>query len=539
MKRSLLLTLSLYSGLYELVRCAVTIIPSFKAEPKEALDSTRLITCKSPVSSFEACQRRFRSYSDIDFKERAACEKKTKFEDVRYGSFYEFLRYTVIIDDIALIHLLEQTILKKQLNFPLIYFWLMLDKLMREPSIFDSDALIEYVFLVVKLSKASCDSAFYKQAMETLKHAIKSHKPPIILRTLMKFLAPQMTEADSLAIFQFICATMNTNNSKGNFSKDFQVLAVALEELDHLGWFRHIYTNGNDENEFKALIILSAFYFLFLKADSVDIIDPVIEILDTCVFDVNRENMEIISKFLKLTDFCTCFERESEIFKRRAKLFKYALSRFEIEPENFVEQTNLAVERFSLGLVEAFLLYTESLMNNQDLLCISILNAIYASSVEIAVLILTYRPITIDEFAATWRNTPGTIRSKFNSVRVHTIMNLIKLSEEFDHDFSDYKATVNEVGLTVHPFPQPDEYENIAKRFSKLVSADVLNNYFIARIILSRYFGVSFYSSRIKYEYDSSPIWREVASAVNTILFMKKSQHRVHYVEPGKERTFY
>lgn len=523
MKKSLL-TLIFF---LRIIQCAINIFPKFE-EIKETSpeDISKVDEHACPLT---ACQRRFRAYSDVDFNERAACDKKTKHEGVKYGNFFEFLRVKIIESDLKFVEIFEKSILEHQLNFPLLKLWLMMDKLMRDPSISKNEALIEYILLVVKLTKDSCDSTLFKPALESLKHAIRSRKPAIILKTLMKFLKPHMNQKESLTVFKIIYTSMP---STGNFSKDLKTFLVALEELDPIGWFDYIFNEGLTV---PSHVLLSPFYFLLSKHEQPQqIIAPVYEILENCVFDQNRDNLKTLSKFIEMTDFCSGGEVN---FERKSEIFKFILSKFEIEAADYENQFNSAVERKFTSLVEVFLLYTEILTQDSDTLGHHILNALYTSTNEIAVLIITYRPICADELSALWKNLPFYVKLKFKSVRIGVIIDLLKLANDFDSDYADVVEYTNKDGFIIHPFPEPEEYEHIAKKPANSVSPSVLNNNWIARIILSKYFGISFTSTRINYEYDSSPIWREVAGAVNSFLFIKKSNHRVYYDEEQRPRN--
>jgi hypothetical protein len=524
-----------------ILKCAVTIFPKFEEE-KEIIPVNFGIS-KGPVEQFcalTACQRRFRAYSDVDLQEREACENKTKYEDVRYESFYEFLRLKIIESDVTFIETLEKSIIRNQLNFPLFKLWLMMDKLMIEPSISNENrnnaALIEYLFLVLKLTRKEeegpYDPNLFNLGLNSLKHAIRSNKPPIILKTLMKFLKPKMTGKENLKIFKIIETSMP---STGNLLKDFKAFSVALEELDPIDWFDYMYNEGLDDNEFPYHVLLSPFYFLLSKhSKNPEIIVKVKEILDNCAFDQNRENMEILSKFIELSDFCSGGEENLSI---KTEIFEFILMKFEIEVDGYENQFNLAVERSCLHLVEAFLIYTEVIQDDSDIICTSVLNSLYFSTTnEMAILIITYRSIFADELTAMWKSLNFYDKLKLNCIRVGTIIELLKLSNDFDSDYADFEEFSKD-GLIIHPFPEPEEYEIIANRRGSAVSSSVLNNSWIVRIILAKYYGISFCSTSIRYEYDSSPIWREVAGTINSLLLIKNSKHRVYFDEGLRTRN--
>lgn len=522
-----LLTLFLFA---RILKCAVTIIPKFEEEiaTTQSLSVCNGFEGDDQVSTLAAYRRSFRAYSDVDFNERGAFKNKTKFEDVEYENFFEFLRLKIIESDLIFIEKLENLILNNQLNFPILKLWSMLEKLMREPSISNSEALIEYIFLVIKLSINSSDSIIFKPALESLKHAIRSHKPPIILKTLMNFLRPQLNREESLKIFKIIYSSMSNEIPKpGRLPKDFSSLIVALEELDPIDWFEYMYNEGLDEHDFPSYVLLSPFYFLLSNADSEALCGLVMDILDNSLFGPSIESMELISKFIKLTDFCTRPIGDEESLKRKCEIFKFILMKFDIEAVNYENEFILSVSRNHSSLVEAFLIYTKILLEDSKTPPFSILNVIYPSTNEMAVLFMTYRPVYADHLITVWENLPCHLKIKFSSVRVEIMIDLLKLSNDFDSDFTNVTKSINEDGFIIHPFPEPEKYEIIAKSNASVI----LKYYWIARIILSKYFGIAFSSTRIKYDYDSRPIWSEVAGAVNYFLLLRKSKYRVYFKE--------
>ena len=111
---------------------------------------------------------------------------------------------------------------------------------------------------------------------------------------------------------------------------------------------------------------------------------------------------------------------------------------------------------------------------------------------------------------------------------------LLEIIGEFDDEFSDCPEKIVHSSLIEYSFPEPIKYEANALIFTDLsgISAN-----WVTRLILFRYFGFSFLSTRIEGDDDCAPIWKEIADNVNFFLDLAckdlEIKHRVVFEESG------
>lgn len=77
----------------------------------------------------EACISRFRAYSDIDFDKR---QEQGHLRTVKYASFYEFLRETILSGSLANTNTVIESLRDGCFSVSLLKHWLMLEKLLKE-----------------------------------------------------------------------------------------------------------------------------------------------------------------------------------------------------------------------------------------------------------------------------------------------------------------------------------------------------------------------------------------------------------------------
>lgn len=104
-------------------------ISKFDKKDQNSLDEFAFILSDSEKIRNEACIIRFRAYSDIDFDKR---QEQGHLQTTKYGSFYEFLRKTILSGSLANTNTVIESLKEGCFTVSLMKHWLMLEKLLKE-----------------------------------------------------------------------------------------------------------------------------------------------------------------------------------------------------------------------------------------------------------------------------------------------------------------------------------------------------------------------------------------------------------------------
>lgn len=478
------------------------------------------------VSVAKACQRRFRSYSDVDFDERTRHDNLFhRHKKVLYRSFYEFVRGGIVRDSLVFVASLAEG----RIKIPLIKYWLMLDKLLKDQAVHNSDSLIEFARLVIDMTPeipGFIDQELYQIKLQTLRHAIKLGRPLQIIKGLLSNLANQIYPSDTKSIFELICISAKNFKTGQVLPIEFPIYQAAIEILNPLPWFVYIYNEGF-EDDFLPWLLLSPFYLLFSQETNEFVLNGLKVILRNCVFDYDYDNIEVLSEFMRITNFCYCPENHGSLYRKKSEILSFLMERFEITG-NCEDFLIMAIENNSIGLVEAFLRFKQNLLETSESRGKAIRICFSSSFPEMTMIIAAYCSITSDELETIWRATSKHLLVHMNKSIYFSAKFLLQICEEFDGDAADCDEIVKGDRIE-HGFPQPSDYERYAR---KIISSSGLSVFYIARIILLKYFGIPFSYTRVQTDWDDIPIWLEIANTVNFFLDFLESKHSVIYTEP-------
>ena len=481
------------------------------------------------VSAILACPNRFRSYSEIDFEDCIQNPKKYRLKTAYFGSYFEFIRTTIKAGDSALISILKKQIVSGELKIPLIENWLVLDKLICDSSYLEIETFIEYLLLVLELTAPDdrniintrqANSIPFSLKVDVLKNSIKTRKPLKIVKHLLKHLKSQLSPSETCQIFNYASDAVDLVDFDAKAIKYralpnyFNIFALVLTELDPMAWFRTI----DFQDEFLPAWFKLSPVFSLLVASNKDEDEShskeLFNILKHFVFDLNYENLKTLNEFIFLINFPACINFSDESISKRTALFRFILERFEITLGNCEEEMLWAIEHNLVALVEAFLRFDLTLLQSQSSRSDAIICSLLNSFTEMAIVLVTYRGISSDELVGIWNNSRESSKKAIELSFFTAIKDLLQICEEFAADTDDSKEII--VGnLTIHPFPQPSNFNQISAIFNPYID---LNLTWIARIILTSYFGLSFISTRMDIDHDSAPIWRKLADRVNFFL---------------------
>lgn len=479
------------------------------------------------VSAIPACPDRFRSYSEINFEDCIRNPKKYRLKTAYFGSYFEFIRTTIKAGDLALISILKENLISGEFKIPLIKNWFVLDKLICDSSYLEIETFIEYLLLVLELT-ASYDQSIiitgqansipFSLKFETLKNSIKTRKPLQIIKNLLKHLKSQLNPSETCQIFNFASDVVDLVDFDAKAIKyraipnHFNIFALVLTELDPMAWFRTI----DFQDEFlPAWYKLSPLFSLLLAGDKDENQSKeLFNFLEDFVFDLDYANFKTLNEFIFLTNFPACINGSDASISKRTAIFRFILERFGITLGNCEEEMLSAIEHNLVALVEAFLRFDQKLLKSESSRSNAILSSLLNSFTEMAIVLVTYRGISSDELLGIWKNSCESSKKAIEWSFFIAIKDLLQIFEEFAADMDDFREEI--VGnLTIHPFPQPSSFNHISTIFTPYIH---LNLAWLSRIILTSYFGLSFISTRMDIDYDSAPIWRELADIVNFFL---------------------
>jgi len=494
-----------------------------------------------------AIRNRFHSYTEIDFNERAQQFLKRRLDSTVYGSFYEFLRQVVLSGGAVDVAKLKEVLETGELVIPALKHWLMLDKLMNDSTpIYDAYALNDYAEFVV--FKQNSEGVFtHANKLELFKAAIKTHKPPGLLKLLIEAFGKSISAPQGKFIISLICEYLLVGSQDWEqLPVNFGVLQVALLHINPNEFFALI--DFEDQN-IPLWIRLLPFYYLFMHADRPEQVKEARAVLEDVSLDFDRDTLVLLEKFVKLTDFCTVFPDNLK-FTGRSEIFQFVLKRLapgdnnEIETQHDnktdrginVEFTNqlvlVVIDLKFTYFLEALLMYDPACLQDTRMQETILRLGIKNNSPLIVIMICIYRSISAQELVAIHRSA----QRPTNHILVVSIQSLFDVIEDFDVELEDCheEAHLNDEGVMMHPLPQPRSYESIARKYlGKNVNLDIN---WIVRILLTRYFGISLNSSAIGRDFECNWIWKEIAGAINLFLFLKGKnstlQHQVSYQEP-------
>ena len=474
-------------------------------------------------------------YSKVDFSDDGISQRRMK---VKSRSFFDIVRKEIVKDNLIFVGELRGAVGNRSFEISsLKYYWLILDKLVQDPVVEGSDAFIEFAQLVVDLSSSSSISSssssdlekdLYALKLQTIHHVIEMKRPLMIFKVLLKHLQPQITETDSKSIFTLIYTVVDEYAFNKVLPRDFSIYATALEILDPIPWFVYIYGEGYNE-DLSSWLVLSPFYLL-LQPSKIDstVLAGIRTVLLTLVFDYDCDKIEVLSEFIRITNFSSCPESEAgPAFQGKLDTFRFILGRFEIEGSD--DNLMVPIENDCVGLVEAFLRFDPNILQRTESRNKAIRLALLKSNAEMVIIISTYRSIYSEELESIWRSTPGHFRVNMKRSIYNAIKYLLQISEEFDGDMADCPSEVVNGDRIEYPFPQPTRFE---RHIKSIYSVAELNGYYLARIILFKYFGVAFAFTRVDSDTEAVPIWREIAGTVNVFLDFMQLNRVVIFKEP-------
>lgn len=106
-----------------------SVVSKFDKKEHNSSDDIPFIVSNSERIRNEACISRFRAYSDIDYDKR---QEQGHLQTAKYGSFYEFLRKTILSGSLANTNSLIESFKAGCFTVSLMKHWLMLEKLLKE-----------------------------------------------------------------------------------------------------------------------------------------------------------------------------------------------------------------------------------------------------------------------------------------------------------------------------------------------------------------------------------------------------------------------
>lgn len=484
---------------------------------QNVVNSDGLILRQSRLNSMSprvAVKARYVSYSDDTNLSKSFSFRSSTY----FGSLYEALRIAGMKENCQTVLDFEVEIQNGTIKLTVFELWLIVDKFINDSEFRDSDFVVELVNLAVKRTEEldfdSSENDIKLQVLrfEILRKAISSLNSSRIIIPILRNLKIRnhLQEDFTKNILVMLIETFKFRD--GPIPTGFSSFIDIILELGPIKCYDHIFRDLYSD-DLPTWMSLSPFYII-LKHVREDEFVPLKRYLDDCEIEFNPENAFIISEFIRVANFCSSYVWTDEgIWLERSNLLKFIFEKFQVS--NFNETFLKLVGWNHFGFVEAFLCFISHEHFKYDIVKRAFMVALINSFAEICVLIPIYTGIHSLDIQNIFDTSIHPYRSNMNLCLLHSVIMLVSIVEKIEDQVSEIPARFVEDDLVKYTFSEPLNYE---KNISFIFRNTGIDPHWVTRLILNRYFGFSFVSTRISEEHEANPIWREIIGAVNFFL---------------------